>query len=76
MTTEILRQKTSRYLYGSPMPAEAKQIQYWLSSTGAKKATSEEERTMIEEQILEEIKSYTAYPLFFPKKDPWWKKLV
>jgi hypothetical protein len=77
MTTEMLRQKTSRYLYGTPMPAEEKQIQHWLSCTNdIKKESDFEVRERVEQEILEEVKAYTAYPLFYPKKESWWKKFV
>ena len=77
MNTEILRQKTSRYLYGTPMPAEARQIQNWLSCTGDERpATDPAARERVEQDILAEVQAYTAYPLFFPKKEAWWKKFV
>ena len=74
MTNEILEKKTTRYLFGEPMPAEAKQLQNWLSCTEGKATFTAEERAMIEEEILNEVKSFTAYPLFYPKKKmPWWR---
>lgn len=78
MTNEILEKKTTRYLFGEPMPAEAKQLQNWLSCTGEHKpAYTPEQRSAIEQEILDEVKGYTAYPLFFPKKkNPWWKTLT
>jgi hypothetical protein len=77
MTTKILHQKANRYLCGAAMPAETRQIQAWLSSTDAHKVSvSEEEKTIIEDEILEEVKSYTAYPLFYPKEKSWWKKFT
>jgi len=58
------------------MPAETRQIQTWLSCTDNGKASlSAEEKAMIEAEILAEIQAYTAYPLFFPKAEPWWKKI-
>lgn len=74
MTNEILEKKTTRYLFGKPMPAEAKQLQNWLSCTEGKTKFSPEERAMIEQEILDEVKGYTAYPLFYPKKKAaWWR---
>ena len=74
MTNEILEKKTTRYLFGEPMPAEAKQLQNWLSCTDGKTNFSPEQREQVETEILNEVKAYTAYPLFFPKKKtPWWK---
>ncbi len=77
MTTDVLRKKTTRYLQGRAMPAESKQIQAWLSSISENKKTlSLEEKAMVEAEILEEIQAYTAYPLFFPRPEPWWQKLT
>ena len=75
MTTETLKKKTSRYLNGESMPAETKQIQNWLSCT-ENINLSEEEKSVIEQEILAEIQAYTAYPLLFPKPEPWWRKLT
>jgi hypothetical protein len=59
------------------MPAEERQIQNWLSCTGdIKKETNLDERSRIEQEILEEVRAYTAYPLFYPKKESWWKKFT
>lgn len=77
MTTDVLRKKTTRYLQGRAMPAESKQIQAWLSSINENKKTlSQEEKAMVEAEILAEIQAYTAYPLFFPRPEPWWQKLT
>ena len=77
MTTESLKNKTSRYLQGTCYPAEARQIQTWLSCTDNRKAAlSEAEKQAIENEILAEIQAYTAYPLFYPKQEPWWKKIT
>ena len=75
MTTETLKKKTNRYLNGESMPAETKQIQNWLSCT-ENINLSEEEKSVIEQEILGEIQAYTAYPLLFPKSEPWWRKLT
>jgi hypothetical protein len=76
MTNEILEKKTTRYLFGEPMPAEAKQLQNWLSCTAEYKPVfGTGEREQIEKEILEEVQSYTAYPLFYPKKKAgWWER--
>ena len=77
MTTEVLKKKTTRYLQGRAMPAEARQIQTWLSCTDmGKKPMEEKDRQVIEAEILAEIQAYTAYPLFFPKEQPWWQKIT
>ena len=76
MTTEILHNKTSRYLQRRSLPAETRQIQTWLSVTEKGSNHSAEEISTIESEILVEIQAYTAYPLFHPKPAPWWKKFT
>lgn len=77
MKSEILQRKLERYLNGQSLPAEARQIQTWLSCTSSEKELSAEERSLLEMEILQEIQAYTAYPLFFPKKEkPWWQKIT
>jgi hypothetical protein len=77
MTTEVLKKKTTRYLQGRSLPAETRQIQTWLSCTDENKAElSAEEKAVLESEILAEIQAYTAYPLFHPKPEPWWKKIT
>lgn len=77
MKSEILHHKLERYVNGKSLPAETKQIQTWLSCTTSEKQLTPEERSLLELEILQEIQAYTAYPLFFPKKEkPWWQKLV
>jgi len=77
MKTEILHKKLSRYLDGQAMPAEANQIQNWLSLVDKSELhLSEEEKALLEAEILMDIQAYTAYPLFFPKLKPWWQKIT
>ena len=77
MTTEALHKKTHRYLCGVSKPAETRQIQNWLSCTDNKKnIVSVNEKSIIENEILAEVQAYTAYPLFFAKPEPWWKKII
>lgn len=77
MKSEILHSKLERYVNGQSLPAETKQIQAWLSCTGTDTQLTPEERSLMELEILQEIQAYTAYPLFFPKKErPWWQKLA
>jgi hypothetical protein len=77
MTTEVLKKKTTRYLQGRAMPAETRQIQTWLSCTDQNKAAlTAEEKAMLESEILAEIQAYTAYPLFHPRPEPWWKRVT
>jgi hypothetical protein len=77
MTTEVLKKKTTRYLQGRAMPAETRQIQTWLSCTdNGKVLLDEEEKAIIEDEILAEIQAYTAYPLFYPKTEPWWRRIT
>jgi hypothetical protein len=63
---------------GQSLPAETRQIQTWLSCTNTEEINlSAEEKLQLEDEILKEIQAYTAYPLFFPKKEkPWWQKAV
>lgn len=77
MKTEILQKKLQRYLNGQSSPAETRQIQTWLSCTDAENNLTPAERSELEMDILNEIKQYTAYPLFYPKKQkPWWQRIA
>ena len=77
MTIEALKKKTDRYLKGESAPAETRQIQNWLSCTNnISKNLSVEEKQQIEQEILAEIQAYTAYPLFYPKPEPFWKNFT
>lgn len=77
MKSEILHRKLERYIHGESLPAETRQIQTWLSCTSSDKQLTPEERSLLELEILQEIQAYTAYPLFFPKKEkPWWQKIT
>lgn len=77
MKSEILQRKLERYINGESKPAETRQIQTWLSCTSSDKQLSAEERSLLELEILQEIQAYTAYPLFYPKKEkPWWQKIA
>lgn len=78
MTTEVLREKTGRYLCGQSIPAEKKQIQTWLSCTPDKQAivTTEEERELVEREIVMQVSAYAVSSLFIAKPEPWWKKIT
>lgn len=77
MTIETLKKKTARYLKGESAPAETRQIQNWLSCINKiSKNLSETEKQQIEQEILAEIQAYTAYPLFYPKPEPLWRRLT
>ncbi|MGK2862929.1 MAG: hypothetical protein ACSLE0_13420 [Chitinophagaceae bacterium] len=77
MKSEILLRKLERYVNGESMPAETRQIQNWLSCTTKEAQLTPEEKSLLELEILQEIQSYTAYPLFFPKeKKAWWQKIT
>jgi hypothetical protein len=76
MTTEVLREKTSRYLCGQSILAEKMQIQTWLSCTPGKKTISPEERELIENEIVGQVNAYATSTLFIPKPEPWWKKIT
>lgn len=77
MKKEILHKKLSRYLGGKAMPAETRQIQNWLALVDKTTAVAtEEEKHQIGENILNEIKAETAYPLFYPQPKSWWEQLT
>ena len=77
MKSEILHRKLERYVNGQSIPSETSQIQTWLSCTASEEKLTPEEKSLLELEILQEIQAYTAYPLFFPKKDkPWWQKIT
>ncbi|HVZ55405.1 MAG TPA: hypothetical protein VG870_01995 [Chitinophagaceae bacterium] len=77
MKTEIYQQKLTRYVNGRALPAEKKQIENWLSVVDKSALkVSEPEKETIRAEILREIQDYTAYPLFFPRPRPWWKRII
>ena len=76
MTTELLRQKTARYLCGVAIPAEKQQIQTWLSCTD-KTTVNTEDRQKVEDEIVGQVMAYVDSTLNFQSKsDPWWKKIT
>lgn len=70
--------KLVRYVNGQTMPAEQWQIKDWPSDNKLNTYLSPREKLNLEKEILLEIQSHTAYPLFFPKKENpwWWQKIV
>lgn len=76
MEIEVLKNKLSRYIRGEAYPAEIGQVEAWLSSdhTGDLQV-SDEEKEMIGHHILNDVKCYTAYPLFFPEKSDVFEKI-
>lgn len=77
MKTEVLHKKIVRYLDGQSMPAEKNQIQNWLSTVDKSSLQmSEEDKLVLENEILAEIQTVTAYPTLFPKPKPWWEKIT
>ena len=77
MKTEILHKKILRYLDGRSMPAEKNQIQNWLSTVDKSNLQmSEEDKIMLENEILTAIQTATNYPALFPKSRPWWQKVT
>ena len=77
MKPEILHKKLTRYIDGQAMPAEANQIQNWLSIVDKSELQlSEDDKLLLEGEILADIKAYTAYPLLFPKSKPWWQRIT
>jgi len=76
MTTEVLKEKTGRYLRGESVPAETRQIQTWLSCTDAKTNLSVKEQEVIESEIVAEIHAYIEYTQEDPKPKYWWQKFT
>ncbi|MBN8781794.1 MAG: hypothetical protein ABS85_14255 [Sphingobacteriales bacterium SCN 48-20] len=77
MKKEILHKKLSRYLEGEAKPAETRQIQNWLALVDkTTTVASEQEKHQIGEEILNEIKAETAYPLLYPQQKSWWDQLT
>ena len=77
MKTETLHLKLERYLNGQATPAETRQRQAWLSCTAKEQNLNASEKSQLEMEILQEIQAYTAYPLFYPRREKaWWQKLT
>lgn len=68
MEKNTLKTKLEKYMHGQATVAEKKQIDAWLSNGIYTKVSLEKnERRQLHDDILNEVKNYTAYPLFFPK---------
>ena len=77
METEILKPKLERFIGGTASPAEIKQIDAWFSNGNYQKLhLSEKERRDLHNSILFDVQGYTAYPLFYPKKNEYLKKSI
>ncbi|MGC4038131.1 MAG: hypothetical protein QM764_19370 [Chitinophagaceae bacterium] len=77
MKTEILQQKLIRYLDGQSMPSEVNQVQSWLSIVDKSELhISEEDKVILEKELLDEIKAQTYMPSASSKSKPWWQKLT
>ena len=77
METEILKPKLERFIGGNASPAEIKQIDAWFSNGNYLKLhLSEKERRYLHNNILYDVQCYTAYPLFYPKKNESFKKTI
>jgi len=77
METEILKPKLERFIGGIASPAEVKQIDAWFSNGNYQKLhLSEKERRDLHNSILYDVQCYTAYPLFYPKKNEYFKKSI
>jgi len=77
METEILKPKLERFIGGNASPAEIKQIDAWFSNGNYQKLhLSEKERRDLHNSILYDVQCYTAYPLFYPKKNEYFKKSI
>ena len=70
MQTGVLKTKLERFNHGIASPAEVKQIDAWLSNGNYMKLNlTEKERRDLHNYILYDVQCYTAYPLFYPKKN-------
>jgi len=77
METEILKPKLERFIGGNASPAEIKQIDAWFSNGNYQKLhLSEKERRDLHNSILYDVQCYTAYPLFYPKKNEYLKRSI
>lgn len=77
MTTEILKNKTARYLCGIAIPAEKSQIQTWLSCTDKSSELLAEDRERIEDDVTAQVMAYVESTLVHQTKtDRWWKKIT
>ena len=77
METEILKPKLERFIGGNASPAEIKQIDAWFSNGNYQKLhLSEKERRDLHNSILYDVQCYTAYPLFYPKKNEYLKNTI
>ena len=77
METGILKPKLERFIQGTASPAEVKQIDAWFSNGNYQKLhLSEKERRDLHNSILYDVQCYTAYPLFYPKKNGYLKKSI
>jgi hypothetical protein len=77
MQQEILKTKLERFVQGKASPAEVKQIDAWLSNGNYLKLNlTEKEKMDLHNEILYDVQCYTAYPLFYPKKNEHLKNSV
>ena len=77
METGILKPKLERFIQGTASPAEIKQIDAWFSNGNYQKLhLSQNERRTLHNNILYDVQCYTAYPLFYPKKNEYLKKSI
>lgn len=78
-STESVTQqrKMVRYVNNHTVATENRSTQAWLSETKINTYLSCKEKDQLEQEILEEIQTRTAYLLFYPKKEsPWWQKIA
>lgn len=76
MTTEVLKNKTGRYLCGMAVPAEKQQIQTWLSCTD-KTELPVEKRQEVEDEIVAQVMAYVDSTLAYQtKSERWWRRFT
>ena len=77
MKLSILENKLHRYIHGTANTAEVKQVEAWLSSKQTiHNFINEKKKEKLRQRILFGVQYYTEYPLFFPKKEEAFKRLI
>jgi len=77
MKLSILENKLHRYIQGTANTAEVKQVDAWLSSKQTiHNFINAKKKEKLRQRILFEVQYYTEYPLYFPKKEEAFKRLI
>ncbi len=74
---DVAARKLVRYVSSPTTITGNNQVKNWSSVTKLNTYMTCKEKDLLEQEILEEIQTHTAYLLFFPKKEvPWWQKIA